>query len=85
MLNSIHILASIIPAVVPSVGAMVFALPVGGGDIWPIGRGIGKTGVPVWTPLPLAEWRRLLNRHSHSGDLSYIHIHTYIQEGQIFI
>ena len=45
MQNSIHILASIIlpesnSQVVPSVGVMLFALPVGGVNKWPIGRGI---------------------------------------------
>ena len=45
MLNSIYVLASIsLPEsncqVAPSVGGMLFALPVGGVNIWPIGRGI---------------------------------------------
>ena len=49
---------------------------VRGQRVWrgQLAHGVGKIGVPVWTPLPLAEWHRLLNRHRHSGDLSYIHL-----------
>ena len=49
MLNSTHIIASIIRR---KVGGMLFALPVGGVNIWPIGRGIpwGNHGcLPVVT------------------------------------
>ena len=38
-----------------------------------------KIGVLVWTPLPLAEWHRLFNRHRHRGDLL---IHTYTNRGR---